>query len=300
MNAKAVTRQEAAGGKKISNKGQWGLVWFRFKKNKLAMFGLFMIIILLLLCMSASLYIDYEDVYTQSMADRFISPGSEGHFLGTDQLGRDLFARIMYGGRISLLAGLVTVGIAMGLGIIIGGAAGYFGGKVDNVLMRICDVFMAVPQMLLAMAVVSALGQGTFKMLIALSVAQFPRYARTVRASILTLRNQEFVEAAKCCGTSSARIIFKHIIPNGLGPVIVSATLGLGSTILSIASLGFLGIGVASPTPEWGTILSENRTNIRYYPYLGLVPGIFIMISVMCLNFIGDGLRDALDPRTKN
>ena len=297
MNAKVVANAQPH---KAKNKTQWGLVWFRFKKNKLAMFGLFMIIILLLLCMSASLYIDYEDVYTQSMADRFISPGSEGHFLGTDQLGRDLFARIMYGGRISLLAGLVTVGIAMGLGIIIGGAAGYFGGKIDNVLMRICDVFMAVPQMLLAMAVVSALGQGTFKMLIALSVAQFPRYARTVRASILTLRNQEFVEAAKCCGTSSARIIFKHIIPNGLGPVIVGATLGLGSTILSIASLGFLGIGVASPTPEWGTILSENRTNIRYYPYLGLVPGIFIMIAVMCLNFIGDGLRDALDPRTKN
>ena len=297
MNAKVVANAQPH---KAKNRTQWGLVWFRFKKNKLAMFGLFMIIILLLLCMSASLYIDYEDVYTQSMADRFISPGSEGHFLGTDQLGRDLFARIMYGGRISLLAGLVTVGIAMGLGIIIGGAAGYFGGKVDNVLMRICDVFMAVPQMLLAMAVVSALGQGTFKMLIALSVAQFPRYARTVRASILTLRNQEFVEAAKCCGTSSARIIFKHIIPNGLGPVIVGATLGLGSTILSIASLGFLGIGVASPTPEWGTILSENRTNIRYYPYLGLVPGIFIMIAVMCLNFIGDGLRDALDPRTKN
>ena len=297
MNAKAAASTQPH---KTKNRSQWGLVWFRFKKNKLAMFGLFVIAILLLLCLSASLYIDYEDVYTQSMADRFISPGSPGHPLGTDQLGRDLFARIMYGGRISLLAGLVTVGIAMGLGIIVGGAAGYFGGKIDNILMRICDVFMAVPQMLLAMAVVSALGQGTFKMLIALSVAQFPRYARTVRASILTLRGQEFVEAAKCCGTSSARIIFKHIIPNGLGPVIVSATLGLGSTILSIASLGFLGIGVASPTPEWGTILSENRTNIRYYPYLGLVPGVFIMISVMCLNFIGDGLRDALDPRTKN
>ncbi len=260
MNAKVVANAQPH---KAKNRTQWGLVWFRFKKNKLAMFGLFMIIILLLLCMSASLYIDYEDVYTQSMADRFISPGSEGHFLGTDQLGRDLFARIMYGGRISLLAGLVTVGIAMGLGIIIGGAAGYFGGKVDNVLMRICDVFMAVPQMLLAMAVVSALGQGTFKMLIALSVAQFPRYARTVRASILTLRNQEFVEAAKCCGTSSARIIFKHIIPNGLGPVIVSATLGLGSTILSIASLGFLGIGVASPTPVWHPPL---RSGVRFSP----------------------------------
>ena len=116
----------------------------------------------------------------------------------------------------------------------------------------------------------------------------------------MTLRNQEYVEAAKCCGTSSARIIFKHVVPNGLGPVIVSATLGLGGTILAIASLGFLGIGVASPTPEWGTILSENRTNIRFYPYLGLIPGFFIAISVMCLNFIGDGLRDALDPRTKN
>lgn len=137
-------------------------------------------------------------------------------------------------------------------------------------------------------------------MLIALSIAEFPKYARTVRASIMTLRNQEYVEAAKCCGTSSARIIFKHVVPNGLGPVIVSATLGLGGTILAIASLGFLGIGVASPTPEWGTILSENRTNIRFYPYLGLIPGFFIAISVMCLNFIGDGLRDALDPRTKN
>ena len=168
------------------------------------------------------------------------------------------------------------------------------------VIMRICDIFMAVPRMLLAMAVVAGLGQGTFKMLIALSIAEFPKYARSVRASSMTLRNQEYVEAAKCCGTSSARIIFKHVVPNGLGPVIVSATLGLGGTILAIASLGFLGIGVASPTPEWGTILSENRTNIRFYPYLGLIPGFFIAISVMCLNFIGDGLRDALDPRTKN
>ena len=219
---------------------------------------------------------------------------------GTDQFGRDLFARIIYGGRISLLAGLVVVVIALALGVTLGGIAGYFGGRVDNIIMRICDIFMAVPRMLLSMAVVAALGQGTFKMLIALSIAAFPGYARTVRASIMTLRNQEYVEAAKCCGTSPARIIFKHVVPNGLGPVIVSATLGLGGTILAIASLGFLGIGVASPTPEWGTILSENRTNIRYYPYLGLVPGMFIAISVMCLNFIGDGLRDALDPRTKN
>ncbi len=285
--------------KNLSNKSQMGMIVYRFSKNKLAMLGLAVITIMILLCVTAPLYINYESVYKQSMADRFIPPCAE-HLLGTDQFGRDLFARIIYGGRISLLAGLVVVVIALALGVTLGGIAGYFGGKVDNIIMRICDVFMAVPRMLLSMAVVAALGQGTFKMLIALSIAAFPGYARTVRASIMTLRNQEYVEAARCCGTSSARIIFKHVVPNGLGPVIVSATLGLGGTILAIASLGFLGIGVASPTPEWGTILSENRTNIRFYPYLGLVPGMFIAISVMCLNFIGDGLRDALDPRTKN
>lgn len=285
--------------KVFSNKSQLGMIAFRFSKNKLAMFGLAVIVLLIILCITAPLYINYEDVYKQSMANRFITPGTD-HIFGTDQFGRDLFARIIYGGRISLLAGLVVVAFALVLGVTLGGIAGYFGGKVDNVIMRICDIFMAVPRMLLSMAVVAALGQGTFKMLIALSIAAFPGYARTVRASIMTLRNQEYVEAAKCCGTSPARIIFKHVVPNGLGPVIVSATLGLGGTILAIASLGFLGIGVASPTPEWGTILSENRTNIRYYPYLGLIPGMFIAISVMCLNFVGDGLRDALDPRTKN
>jgi peptide/nickel transport system permease protein len=287
------------GKKALSNKSQLGLIIFRFKKNKLAMFGLGVILLLIIMCIAAPLYIDYESVYKQSMADRFITPCAE-HIFGTDQYGRDLFARVIYGGRISLLAGLIVVVIALVIGVTLGGVAGYFGGRVDNIIMRICDIFMAVPRMLLSMAVVSALGQGTYKMLIALSIAAFPGFARTVRASIMTIRNQEFVEAAKCCGTSSARIIFKHVVPNGLGPVIVSATLGLGGTILAISSLGFLGIGVASPTPEWGTILAENRTNIRIYPYLGLIPGAFIATSVMCLNFIGDGLRDALDPRTKN
>lgn len=283
----------------MANKSQLGMIAYRFHKNKLAMFGLAAIIVMIIMCAAAPLYINYDAVIKQSMANRFIAPCKDFWF-GTDQFGCDLFARIIYGGRISLLAGLIVVASALVIGVTLGGIAGYFGGTVDMVIMRICDIFMAVPRMLLAMAVVAGLGQGTFKMLIALSIAEFPKYARTVRASIMTLRNQEYVEAAKCCGTSSARIIFKHVVPNGLGPVIVSATLGLGGTILAIASLGFLGIGVASPTPEWGTILSENRTNIRFYPYLGLIPGFFIAISVMCLNFIGDGLRDALDPRTKN
>ena len=235
----------------------------------------------------------------QNIVDKFTPPCAE-YWFGTDQFGRDLFARIVYGGRISLFMGLAVVAISFVAGCALGGAAGYFGGKVDSVIMRIVDMFMAIPAMLLSMAVVAALGTGVDKLLVALSISQIPRFTRVVRSSIMTLRNQEFVEAAKCCGTSSARIILKHILPNGMGPVIVSATLTLGQVILSIASLGFLGIGVSSPTPEWGTILSENKVHIRYYPYLGLIPGICIALAVMAVNFIGDGLRDALDPRTKN
>ena len=283
----------------LSGRSVWGMVWFRFRKNKLAMAGLFLLLLMMLAILAAPLYVPYEQVVKQNIVDKFTPPCAE-YWFGTDQFGRDLFARIVYGGRISLFMGLAVVAISFVAGCALGGAAGYFGGKVDSVIMRIVDMFMAIPAMLLSMAVVAALGTGVDKLLVALSISQIPRFTRVVRSSIMTLRNQEFVEAAKCCGTSSARIILKHILPNGMGPVIVSATLTLGQVILSIASLGFLGIGVSSPTPEWGTILSENKVHIRYYPYLGLIPGICIALAVMAVNFIGDGLRDALDPRTKN
>ena len=283
----------------VSGRSVWGMVWFRFRKNKLAMAGLFLLLLMMLAILAAPLYVPYEQVVKQNIVDKFTPPCAE-YWFGTDQFGRDLFARIVYGGRISLFMGLAVVAISFVAGCALGGAAGYFGGKVDSVIMRIVDMFMAIPAMLLSMAVVAALGTGVDKPLVALSISQIPRFTRVVRSSIMTLRNQEFVEAAKCCGTSSARIILKHILPNGMGPVIVSATLTLGQVILSIASLGFLGIGVSSPTPEWGTILSENKVHIRYYPYLGLIPGICIALAVMAVNFIGDGLRDALDPRTKN
>ena len=283
----------------VSGRSVWGMVWFRFRKNKLAMAGLFLLLLMMLAILAAPLYVPYEQVVKQNIVDKFTPPCAE-YWFGTDQFGRDLFARIVYGGRISLFMGLAVVAISFVAGCALGGAAGYFGGKVDSVIMRIVDMFMAIPAMLLSMAVVAALGTGVDKLLVALSISQIPRFTRVVRSSIMTLRNQEFVEAAKCCGTSSARIILKHILPNGMGPVIVSATLTLGQVILSIASLGFLGIGVSSPTPEWGTSLSENKVHIRYYPYLGLIPGICIALAVMAVNFIGDGLRDALDPRTKN
>lgn len=291
--------------KKQANQGYkerslWGLIVFRFSKNKLAMFGLGVIVLMVLTTIIAPMFMDYEMVYKMDMRSRFLKPGTNGHVFGTDQYGRDLLTRMIYGGRISLLSGFVTVGLSAVVGVILGSCAGYFGGRVDNIIMRFCDIFIAIPHMLMSMAVVAALGQGMFNMLIALSVSSFASYARTVRASILSIRNQEFIEAAKCCGVSPASIIFKHILPNCIGPVIVSATLGLGRTILSISSLGFLGIGIEPPTPEWGTILAESRASIRYYPYLGLVPGIFIVVTVMCLNFVGDGLRDALDPRTKS
>ena len=283
----------------VSGRSVWGMVWFRFRKNKLAMAGLFLLLLMMLAILAAPLYVPYEQVVKQNIVGKFTPPCAE-YWFGTDQFGRDLFARIVYGGRISLFMGLAVVAISFVAGCALGGAAGYFGGKVDSVIMRIVDMFMAIPAMLLSMAVVAALGTGVDKLLVALSISQIPRFTRVVRSSIMTLRNQEFVEAAKCCGTSSARISLKHILPNGMGPVIVSATLTLGQVILSIASLGFLGIGVSSPTPEWGTILSENKVHIRYYPYLGLIPGICIALAVMAVNFIGDGLRDALDPRTKN
>lgn len=288
-----------ASQKIIKSRGTWGLIWFRYKKNKLAMIGLFILLFLIIMILAAPLYVNEKAVSIQKISNRF-KPPSSAHLFGTDQFGRDLFARIIYGGRISLFAGLAVVSISFIVGCTLGGSAGYFGGIIDTVIMRIVDMLMAIPAMLLSMAVVAAIGPGIDKLIIALSIAQIPRFTRVVRSSILTLRTQEFVEAAKCCGTSSARIIFKHILPNGMGPVIVSATLTLGQVIINIASLGFLGIGVASPTPEWGTILSENKIHIRYYPYLGIIPGIFIGVSVMAVNFIGDGLRDALDPRTKN
>lgn len=275
------------------------LIMFRFRKNKLAMFGVFLLMVVFVAVLLAPVLSSYAAVTKMHISDRFTPPNA-AYIFGTDEFGRDLFARVLYGGRISLLCSFAIIGLAFVVGALIGGAAGYFGGKVDTVLMRIVDMLMAVPSALLAMAIITALGNGVWKLVVALAISQIARFARIVRSSVLTLRNVEYIEAAKCYGCSSLRIILKHILPNGIGPIIVSATLCLGQTILSISSMGYLGLGVASPTPEWGTIISENKMNIQAYPYLGLIPGICICLTVMAVNFIGDGLRDAFDPRTKN
>lgn len=284
---------------KIDRSGRYKLIVMRYKRNKLAMVGMVVFLALLVAVFAAPLYIDYTEAITQHIVDAFQGPGGD-HAFGTDQFGRDLFARVIYGGRISLGAGLATVTISFLGGVILGGVSGYFGGKIDALIMRLCDMLMSIPGTMLAMAIVAALGAGLDKLLVSLAIVQIPGSARTVRAAIMNYRSAEFIEAARCYGTGSGRIIFKHLLPNILGPLIVTTFMQLGSIILCIAAMGYLGIGVQAPTPEWGSIISENQTNIRYYPYLGLIPGCFIMISVLSLNFIGDGLRDALDPKMKN
>lgn len=275
-------------------------VWVRYKKNKLAMLGLVMLAAMLLCAVFADFIVDYEtDAISQNMKMRLMSPSKE-HIFGTDQYGRDMFARIIFGARISLFVGLATVAISLTAGAMIGATAGYYGGRIDNALMRIMDVFLAIPGLLMAIAVVAALGPGLVNLLIANSITRIPQFARVVRSAILSIKGQEFIEAAKACGTKNSRIILRHILPNAIGPIIVQATLNMGTTILGIAALSFIGLGIQPPMPEWGSMLSDARSQMRYYPYLVVTPGIAIMLAVMSFNLIGDGLRDSLDPKLKN
>lgn len=275
-------------------------IWLRYKKNKLAMFGLVMLVMMILCAVFADLIVDYEaDAVSQNMKIRLMSPNKD-HIFGTDQYGRDIFARIIFGARISLMVGLATVSLSLTAGAMIGATAGYYGGKADNILMRIMDVLLAIPGLLMALAVVAALGPGLVNLIIANSITRVPQFARVVRSAILSIKGQEFIEAAKACGTRNTRIILRHILPNAIGPIIVQATLNMGTTILGIAALSFIGLGIQPPTPEWGSMLSDARSQMRYYPYLVVIPGIAIMLAVMSFNLIGDGLRDSLDPKLKN
>lgn len=285
---------------KIKKKSQISQIWFRFKKNKLAVFGLVLLLVLIFVSIFAPLFADYEtDALAKDVYNKLSGPNGE-HILGTDHYGRDLFARIIYGGRISLLIAILEVSISLCIGCIIGASAGYFGGAVDNVLMRIMDIFLSLPQTLMAVAIVAAMGPGVTNLIIAMVIASVPWFSRVVRSTVLTIRNQEYIEAARACGTSNARIIIKHVLPNSIGPIIVQATMEIGIAIMSIAALSFVGLGIQAPTPEWGSMLSEGKTYMQLAPNLVLFPGIAIMLSVMALNLIGDGLRDALDPRMKN
>lgn len=280
----------------VKSRGQLTSIWMRLKKNKMAMGGLFLLLAMILIAIFAGLLADYDTAAIgQDMSIRMQKPSAE-HWFGTDNFGRDVFARIIHDSRISLSMSIIAMAIAVAIGAI----AGYYGGAIDNVIMRFMDILLAIPPMLMSISIVAALGQSMVNLLIALAIAYIPVFARVIRSSILSIKDREFVEAAKSCGSGSGRIIFKHIIPNAIGPIIVQATLAMGSTILIIASLSFMGLGVKPPSPEWGTMLYEARDFLKQAPYLVLFPGGAITLAVISLNLLGDGLRYALDPRLRN
>jgi len=285
---------------KIKKRSQFANAWRQFKKNKMGMIGLIVFTVLVLLAVLCPMFISYDnDVIMQHNQIRLQAP-SVMHIFGTDQYGRDVLSRIIWGARISLFVGVFTVSLALAVGGTIGALAGYFGGKWDNILMRIMDVFLAMPGTILAVAIVGALGPGLFNILLAMAMCRIPQFARIVRSSVLSIRGLEYIEAAKACGTKTPRILWRHVIPNAIGPIVVQCTLHMATTILGVAGLSFIGLGIQPPIPEWGSMLSEAKEQMRYSSYLMVFPGIAIMISVLSLNLIGDGLRDALDPRLKN
>ena len=272
-------------------------IWRRFSRSRTAMLGLIIIIILIITAIFADV-IAPEGFDDQHYDRTFIFPNSN-NIMGTDNLGRDIFSRIVYGARISLRVGFTAVSISLITGTCLGSIAGFYGGVLDNVIMRSVDILLAIPSTLLAIAIASALGPGITNVMIAVGIGTVPTYARIVRASVLTLRDQEFIEAARSVGASDFRLIFKHILPNCMAPIIVQTTLGLANAILSAAALSFIGLGIAPPTPEWGAMLTVGRRYIRdFWP--GVVfPTLAIAVVVFALNMLGDGLRDAFDPKLK-
>ena len=262
------------------------------------MVGLVVILIVVMLSILAPLIAPYG-LDEQNARNRLLAPCAE-HWFGTDNYGRDILTRVLYGGRVSLTVAVGATAISGFFGIILGATAGFFGGKVDNVIMRILDVFMALPATLTAIAISTVLGTGVTKTMLALGLATVPRFARIVRGPILSLRTSEFIEAAQSIDVSTPKIIFKHIIPNVLSPIIVQATLYIATTLMVASSLSFVGLGVQPPSAEWGAMITAGRAYIKGNWWLIAFPGLAILCSVFSMNVLGDGLRDALDPRLKN
>ncbi len=271
--------------------------WRLLRKNRFAMLGLFILVILVLTAIFADVIAPYPYDEVQ-LTKKFLTPSFE-HIMGTDNYGRDIFSRIVFGARISMQVGFIAVGIAAVIGGALGAISGYYGKFIDNAIMRVVDVLLAIPGTLLAIAITAAFGGGLTNVMIAVGISSIPSYVRIVRASVMSVREQEFVEAARATGASDFRIIFLHILPNSLSPLIVQATLGVAGAILSAAGLSFIGLGISPPTPEWGAMLSEGRSFFTQYPHVVMFPGLAIMTTIFALNLFGDGLRDALDPKLK-
>ncbi len=284
---------------RIKKRSQAGDIWRRFLKNKTAVLGLIIFAAIMLAAILADFIVSYDKGITQNILERLQGP-SGAHWFGTDNFGRDIFARVIHGSRNSLLVGIGAVAIGITVGGLLGSVAGFYGGKIDSVIGRIMDTVMSIPLMLLVLSLVTALGNSLINVLLAMMIANIPQYVRIVRAAILSVVGQDYIEAAKACGTSNFKIIIKHVIPNAIGPIIVQATMAVGTMILNAAGISFLGMGIQPPTPEWGSMLNEGKQFMTMYPYIVVFPGIAIGLTALALNLMGDGLRDALDPKLKD
>jgi len=281
----------------VKKKSQFVEVVKRISYNKGAVFGGILFLAVVLLAIFAPLIAPY-DYMKVNIPNRCLAPCRE-FLLGTDYMGRDMFSRVLYGARYSLLIGVGSVLFSAVFGVIIGAAAGYFGGWLDGLVMRLCDVIQSIPGMILNIALACVLGPGVFNTILALGFQGIAGTARLMRSSILNVRKMEYLDAARTSNCSSFRIIVKHVFPNTFAPILVQSTMGVGARIMAAAGMSYIGIGVQPPTPEWGAMLADSRDFIMKYPHMCLIPGVCIMIVVLALNLFGDGLRDALDPKLK-
>jgi peptide/nickel transport system permease protein len=284
------------GNKKPGQNAFW-IFWRRFRRQKLAVLCLIVITVIVLACASASIIAPYG--YAEMDANAAKQSPSGEHLFGTDELGRDIFSRCLYGGQYSIAIGFLSTGIAVITGVCIGAIAGYFGGMADILIMRFLDLLSSLPGILLSMVISAVLGTGFGKLLIALAVGAVSVYAREIRAKILSVRRMEYIEAAVATNCGVPRIIFLHIVPNAMTPVLVAAAMGIAQQIMSAATLAYIGLGIQPPSPEWGAMLTAAKIYIRKFPYMLLGPGLLIVICVLCFNIIGDAVHDALDPKLK-
>lgn len=291
----AATVSSSAPDRQPRGRSLWADAFVRLRHNRGAIVGLVVVIVLVLAALAAP-WITRFDPVGLAPRDRLISPNAI-HWFGTDNFGRDVFTRVVYGGRTSLQVGFVAVAIAMAIGVTSGLLAGYFSGWVDTIIMRLVDVMLAFPGILLALAIISILGPSLVNAMIAVGISAAPTYARVVRGSVLQTKGLDYISAAQQSGARAWRIIGLHVLPNVLGPIVVIATLGIANAIIAGAALSFLGLGATPPTPEWGLLLSDGRNYLRHAWWISTFPGLAIMVTVLAMNLLGDGLRDAIDPR---
>ena len=299
-NSPQVGNNDVIGQETLSTTSSFRNTLRRFYNNKLAVAGFVIFLIILIGSIGAPLFTKFDPVLDMDLRARLLKPGEAGHLLGTDDYGRDIFSRLLYGGRISLMTGLIVSFSSAIIGVIIGGISGFYGGKIDIILMRVVDIFLAFPFLILAITIMAVLGPSLANIIIALAFVSWPGFARLTRGQVLAVKNQEYVEAAVAAGFTKSRILLFHVLPNCMGPIIVQGTLSIGGAILAAASLNFLGLGVDAASAEWGVMLNQGKEYMTTAAHLTLYPGILISLTVLSMNWIGDGLRDALDPRMRD